>query len=95
MCGDVVAWNINLENDKISQVKFSGKGCAISQAATSMLTEILKDKSVHDILNIKNQDVFDLLGIELSFTRIKCALLGLKSLQKALLMYEARGIKIE
>jgi len=95
LCGDIIVWNITLENDKISQVKFSGKGCAISQASTSMLTEILTGKNLTEILNIKNQDVFDLLGIELSATRVKCALLGLKALQKALLMYEARGVKVE
>jgi len=94
LCGDVIDWFINLENNNLVEIKFTGKGCAISQAASSMLSETIQGKEMNKILKIKNQEMFDLLGIELSAMRIKCALLGLKAIQKAIIQYQA-GVRNE
>lgn len=78
-CGDVV--EVTMLVDKgwvIKEIMFSGKGCAISQAAASMLTEFLKGKSVEKVKDLKKEDVLGMLGIELSGIRLKCALLSLK-----------------
>ena len=80
LCGDEQHVFIVLgEDGKVREVGFEGKGCAISTAATSMLTEELAGKSREDLLRLDKSEVLDLLGIEISATRMKCALLGLKS----------------
>ncbi len=69
----------------IEDVKYSGTGCAISQASVSILTESVKGKSVGDILTMKDEEMLGALGNPVSPTRFKCALLGVKVLKKALL----------
>ena len=83
LCGDIVEMNLGIEGGKIQDIKFSGSGCAISQASASMLTEFVKGKKLEEIKEIDKSDVLDLLGIEVSHVRIKCALLGLKVLKMA------------
>lgn len=78
LCGDEIEIYAKIDNDKIVDIKFSGKGCAISQAAASMLTEHLIGKPVEDLKKLGKDDVLAMLGIEISAVRIKCALLGLK-----------------
>jgi nitrogen fixation protein NifU and related proteins len=86
LCGDEQHVFIVLgEDGKVREVGFEGKGCAISTAATSMLTEELAGKSREDLLRLDKSEVFDLLGIEISATRMKCALLGLKVVKSAAL----------
>lgn len=93
-CGDRIIMEVNvrkkkIENSKenndyvIEDIKFSGEGCAIDQASASMLTEEVKGKTVSDVLSIKTDDILDMLGTELTPTRIKCAVLPLEVLQKA------------
>ena len=85
-CGDEQHVFITLdERDRVSGVRFVGKGCAISTAATSMLTEELAGKSREDLLRLDKGFVLDLLGIEISATRMKCAMLGLKVVKSAAL----------
>lgn len=84
LCGDVIRMDIKLNNGIIEDVKFSGKGCAISQASASMLTEAIKGMPVADVKGISKEDIFDMLGITLSPTRVKCALLSLKVLKAGL-----------
>jgi nitrogen fixation NifU-like protein len=67
----------------VAQVTFEGKGCAISTAATSMLTDELEGMSREELLRLPKGFVLDLLGIDISATRIKCALLGLKAVKGA------------
>ncbi len=78
LCGDKIRFDIKLKNGIVQDVKFNGKGCAISQASASMLADELIGKSLEEIKKLDKQFILDLLGIPLGPTRIKCALLPLK-----------------
>jgi nitrogen fixation NifU-like protein len=78
LCGDKIRIDIQLKNDVVADIRFNGKGCAISQASASMLTDELMGKSVEDIKKLDKKFILDMLGIPLGPTRIKCALLPLK-----------------
>ena len=83
-CGDEQHIMIKLdEDDRVSEVMFDGKGCAISTAATSMLTDELVGKTRDELITLPKEFVLDLLGIDISATRMKCALLGLKVVKGA------------
>jgi nitrogen fixation NifU-like protein len=76
--------SIRLDDEgRVAEVAFDGKGCAISTAATSLLTDELAGKSREEILRLPKEYVLDLLGIDISATRMKCALLGLKVIKGA------------
>jgi len=77
-CGDLIRIDIALDGERIREIKFSGKGCAISQASSSMLTERLQGASLAEIKAMTKDDILEMLGIELSPMRVKCALLPLK-----------------
>jgi len=83
-CGDKLTMEIVVKSGKASDIRFRGEGCAISQAAASMLTEYAKGKSVKALLALEPKKVIELLGTPLSPTRMKCALLSLETLKKAL-----------
>lgn len=83
-CGDKLGMQIFVKNDIIEGVKFSGSGCAISQASASLLTETIKGKSVGEALALEPKDVLELLGVTLSPARLKCGLLSLETLKKTL-----------
>ena len=83
-CGDEQHVFIKLDDDdRVAEVAFEGQGCAISTAATSLLTDELIGKSRQELLALPKDFVLDLLGIEISATRLKCALLGLKVVKGA------------
>lgn len=82
LCGDVVRIDLHVNQDNIiDKVAFSGRGCAISQASASMLTEMLQGKTLEEAKNIDKDDILEMLGIEIGPVRIKCALLSLKVLK--------------
>ena len=82
LCGDVVEMQIELDDkNSVRDVKFNGQGCAISQASASMLTELVKGKSLEDVRKISKEDILSLIGGQLTAVRLKCALLSLKVLK--------------
>jgi len=92
LCGDQVTIYASLDGSKIKDIKFQGVGCAISMASTSMLTEKVMGMDIKDVLKLGQKDVLEMLGIEsLSPMRIKCAMLGLRTLQKGIIEYTSRS----
>ncbi|HET7678380.1 MAG TPA: SUF system NifU family Fe-S cluster assembly protein [Candidatus Limnocylindrales bacterium] len=94
LCGDRITIFLGLEDDRVREVAFTGRGCAISQASASMLTDAIKGKRLDEVAAIGRQDVLDDLGIEISPARLKCALLSLETLQRALadrVVWQAAG----
>ncbi len=84
LCGDEIRIDVRVEADRVSDIKFSGRGCAISQASASLLTDQVRGKTVAQLGEIGQEQVLDELGIEISPARLKCALLSLETLQGAL-----------
>ncbi len=91
LCGDKVRFDLLLLNGTIADVRFTGRGCAISQAAASMLTEQIQGATVGNVLRITNDDVLQLLAIPIGYARRKCALLGVTTLRNALADYAAQS----
>jgi nitrogen fixation NifU-like protein len=88
LCGDIVEMQLELdEKNAVKDVKFNGQGCAISQASASMLTELVKGKTVDDVRKISKEDVLSLIGGQLTAVRLKCALLSLKVLKTGVYNY--------
>src|SRR3989344_8561303 len=86
-CGDELTLELLIKNDRVSEVNFYGQGCAISVSAASMLTETIKAKKISDLQRLNKDDILKLLGISLTPNRLKCALLSLEILHKALQNY--------
>jgi len=83
-CGDEQHVTIRLDDlDRVAEIAFEGRGCAISTAATSLLTDELVGRTREELLRLPKEFVLDLLGIEISATRMKCAMLGLKVVKSA------------
>jgi nitrogen fixation NifU-like protein len=94
LCGDEVCIQVRLDKqERLAEVCFDGKGCVISMAAASMLMEEVKDKNLTEVKKIDRQAILDLLGIPLTAMRIKCAMLALRTLEKAIRLYEKREEK--
>jgi nitrogen fixation protein NifU and related proteins len=91
LCGDEVSISIKFGGDgeTIEDVRFSGRGCAISQAATSMLMEMVKGRNAGEVASLPRDDLLDEIGIPLTPVRLKCAVLGLGVLKLAL--HKAKG----
>ncbi|MEM0086818.1 MAG: SUF system NifU family Fe-S cluster assembly protein [Candidatus Micrarchaeaceae archaeon] len=87
-CGDEITMYIKVKDGKIEDVKFEGKGCAISMATASMLTEAVKGKSIKDIEKLDFEFIKKLIGLDPGPARLKCATLSLKTLKGAVFIYE-------
>jgi nitrogen fixation protein NifU and related proteins len=91
LCGDEVAISVNFaaDGETIEEIRFEGQGCAISQAATSMLTDLVTGKTAGEVAALPKEELVDELGIPLTPIRLKCAILGLGVLKVAL--HRAKG----
>ena len=83
-CGDAVSIQIKVAENRIPEIKFQGKGCVISQAAASMLTERALNKPIEEVEAFTKDDMLALVGIPLGPNRLRCALLALEALHQAL-----------
>ena len=84
LCGDRITLMLSIDDEgTIQDVSFTGRGCAISQASASMLTDDIKGKPLSEIAQLGRQDVLDNLNIEISPARMKCAMLSLETLRSA------------
>ncbi len=90
LCGDVMTMDIVVDGGKIKAIKFFGRGCVISRASGSLLTEFAKNKSQKELLKLGRVFIIKLLGVELGVNRIKCAMLPLEALQKLLISPKRR-----
>ncbi len=89
LCGDEIQIDLRVKDGLVDDVKFSGRGCAISQASVSMLTEMIEGKPIDEVKDLTKEDVLEMLGITLTPVRVKCALLGLKVLKSGVYGIEA------
>ncbi len=89
LCGDEVEVTVNFDQDAIGEIRFKGRGCAISLAATSMLTDLVKGLTASEAAALDKQELLDEIGIPLTPVRLKCAILGLGVLKVAL--HKAKG----
>lgn len=92
LCGDEVRIQACLDDEgRLAAVRFEGKGCVISLAAASMLMEAVEGKTLDEVKKMGRQDMLDLLGVPLTTMRVKCAMLPLRALEKAIHRYEEAG----
>jgi nitrogen fixation NifU-like protein len=88
LCGDEIDIHLKVEQGKIKDIKFEGRGCAISQASASMLTEMVLDKPLTAVKDLAKDDILENIGLmNLGPARIKCALLSLKVLKMGMINY--------
>jgi nitrogen fixation protein NifU and related proteins len=83
LCGDQIRVDLDVQDGIVKDVRWEGKGCAISQASVSMLTETVKGMRLEDVATLSKDVVLENVGIGISPTRMKCAMLGLRVLKSA------------
>jgi len=81
LCGDEIRIDVRTDGERVTDVRFSGRGCAISQAAASMLMEMVEGQPLDEVKAISREDLLEELGVPISPARMKCAMLGLKVLK--------------
>ena len=90
LCGDEIDIHLRVDKDMIKDIKFEGRGCAISQASASMLTELVMDKPLSVVKDLAKNEILENIGlVNLGPARIKCALLSLKVLKLSMVKYYA------
>jgi len=95
LCGDQLGMDLIVEGDLVKEVRFQGRGCAISQSAASMLSEMIEGKSIAEVRALGKEDVLDALGVPISPARTKCAFLSLRVLHRGLAMAGLETIEEE
>ena len=90
LCGDIISVNLKVNGSKVKDIKFTGTGCAISQAAASMLIEEIKGKTLEEIKNLKTEDIVNMLGIEIGPVRTKCAVLSQVAVKQGIKEFESK-----
>lgn len=88
VCGDTVNFSLQVRAGVIEEAKFVGKGCSISQASASMLTDRIRGRTVEEVKAMTEKDVLDMIGLNLGPSREKCALLSYNTVQKCIREYE-------
>lgn len=88
LCGDVLIMHIKIDNGRISDISFEGNGCAISQAAASILTDHVKGMKIQDVKKIDYEKIKELIGIDPGPARMNCATLAIKTLDGAIFVFE-------
>ena len=81
LCGDEIRIDVRTDGERVTEIRFSGRGCAISQAAASILTEMVEGQPLEVVKAISRDDLLEELGVPISPARMKCAMLGLKVLK--------------
>ncbi|HZD33623.1 MAG TPA: SUF system NifU family Fe-S cluster assembly protein [Nitrososphaeraceae archaeon] len=90
LCGDEIDIHLKVEDNVVKDIKFEGRGCAISQASASMLTEMVMNKPLTSVKELGKDDILENIGlVNLGPARIKCALLSLKVLKMGMVEYYA------
>jgi nitrogen fixation NifU-like protein len=84
LCGDVITLYLKVDDGRVGDVRFRGRGCAISQASASMLTDMIVGKPVQDLKTFPTKELLEELGIQISPARMKCATLSVNTLRVAL-----------
>jgi nitrogen fixation NifU-like protein len=84
LCGDRIAIDLVIQDGRVSEVRFNGRGCAISQASASMLTEMIEGASLEELRTLTPDDIFTMLGVEIGPARQRCALLSLRVLHQGI-----------
>ena len=95
LCGDEITVQLKTNGDEIKGIKFSGRGCALSMATASILTEEIKGKAIKDVEKLTNEDIFKMIGINVSPSRIKCVLLSLSAIKKGVKLNDIKNWKLE
>ena len=90
LCGDVITITIKISGKKIEDIKFEGRGCAISQSAASMMTDELKGKALEEASGFTREKVIGMLGIEIGPVRTKCAVLGMVAMKEGIKEFQKR-----
>lgn len=90
LCGDVIDMQLKVEDGKIQDVKFDGSACAVTIAASSVLTEAIKGVPLEKAKKMSKEELIDLLGVELTTSRVKCASLPLEALHHLIQEYESK-----
>jgi nitrogen fixation NifU-like protein len=84
LCGDRIEIDLNVRDDRVTEVRFRGRGCAISQASASMLTEKIEGATLDELRALRPEDIFEMLGVEIGPARQRCALLSLRVLHEGI-----------
>ncbi len=93
LCGDVVEFYLRLKEGKVTEVSFEGKGCVICMATSDILSEKFKGMSLDEIQSMQREEVLDILGLNLTHTRVKCAMLPLVAVKKGIIEFKSKGEK--
>lgn len=91
ICGDQLELQLRLENGRVAEAWFTGRGCAISQAAASILCQYAEDKTLEELKSFQAREMLDLIGVRLTASRQKCGLLSFKILKTMLYSLDAPG----